>query len=291
MNWSDFEKLICPTKNNCNYQRLSCENGHVTLYTKNEDISVMYFGFLSGQMNTLIPLILEHAKKNNIKKIIGPIDGNSWNNYRFQNDINILEKYPGQPTYEKSDLEIFLQNGFKVFENYESIELNSLQDIKDVVAPFGELINDDLVFSKIPKDFFKTHGHQFQNLLNDIFSENVGFSQLTDSESEYITAMTANMLNPDFTFVAFNKENEAVGFLMNFFKDGILYFKTLGFRKDSRHQGLSTLSMLSYFVNEIGNHKIYKVIVCLMRSGNFPSLFSQDYVAKKNNYVLIHKEL
>ena len=129
LNWQMFQEKIFIHKPDLNSELLAIDHQNQIgiYYQKNE--TDLFFGFIEStsdeNLKSLIVQIEKFAKINNFKKVIGPIDGATWNNYRFQFKIAVPNAYYGQPTYSKKICDVFLQSGFVVSEMYETIEIKN----------------------------------------------------------------------------------------------------------------------------------------------------------------------
>ena len=100
------------------YEIVSSNDTNVTLINKNNGL--FYFGFL--EVNDLLDLknvINKLKNKCSGKKLIGPIDGNTFYNYRFAINNFDWHLYP-DCLNTKEEYEMFINNGFKIKQEYSS---------------------------------------------------------------------------------------------------------------------------------------------------------------------------
>lgn len=297
VDWQTFCSQIVPSKNEylTHLIHMNADNQLGLFYKKNE--TTLFFGFLkSSNDENLIKMIFEmdqYAHRNSFQKIIGPIDGATWNNYRFQFETPI-SSYPGQPRYAKKICDVFLRSDFKISEIYESVQIKSLDDLQKELSAFANIELPGLRFEKPTPKLLTNKSGEFVNILNEIFVGNYQYEKISAVENQLILAAVEKLINYDLSLVALNQKNEIVGFMLNYVINDTLYIKTIGFKNEYRNQGLSVFKMLeTLFVNLKlnANYKITKCIVCLMKKDNFPSLISRFFKEEKNEYVLLEKSI
>lgn len=294
MKWTDYKKYILNFSEDFNFHEFqSKQQGQlIGFYKKNS--STLYFGFIENTSDEcLIDFITQlqnFAQENNLKKIIGPIDGNTWNNYRFQDQIEISIPYSGQPSYTSHQKNIFIKNGFIIKEKYETLKLKNISALKSQIIPFYELKPKNLKYAPMTLAILNESQKDITNLLNEIFESNIGYHKISSQESEIIISGLSRLLHPDYSYVAYSEQQKIVGFLMCFKKDSDLFIKTIGFTNKERHQGLSALSLIAHLFKNSPLDPIQNFYVCLMRENNFPSLISSEFLDQKNTYVLLEKD-
>ncbi len=289
-----FQEKIFIHKPDLNSELLAIDHQNQIgiFFQKNE--TDLYFGFIEStsdeNLKSLIVQIEKFAKKNNFKKVIGPIDGATWNNYRFQFKIAVPNAYYGQPTYSKKICDVFLQSGFVVSEMYETIEIKNLGFIKTQLATFSSIPLAAIKFLQPTVQMLIECQSQFHTILNGIFKENLAYTEISSNESRIIFTTIQNTINYDLSLIAFNSENKIVGFMFNYLKGSTLYIKTIGFVTEYRNQGLSVFKMLNYFFMSLDHtHSFDTVVLCLMKKNNFPSLVASGINQHSNEYVLLEK--
>lgn len=296
VDWESFKKNIFSHKANLGYQLLEidADNQIGVFYEKKS--TTLYFGFIRKSnfenLEKLISLLDKFAGQNHFQKVIGPIDGATWNNYRFQSKIEISQSYLGQPSYEPEMVHLFLNQGFKVSEIYETIQIDQIKKVENSLTSFRNISLPQIRFVRPTSAILDTHKVEIHHLLNGIFSENLEFHKISNEEIELVFSQIKKMINYDVSVLAFNDKNEIVGFMLNYLVGDTLFFKTIGFLKDYRFQGLSIFKMLNFLFDQIledSKLNLDKAIICLMKKGNFPSLISSDSVSQKNQYVLLEK--
>lgn len=296
VDWESFKKNIFSHKVNLDYQLLEIDHDNQIGVFYEKKSTTLYFGFIrnsnSENLEKLISDLDNFAHQNRFLKVVGPIDGATWNNYRFQSQIEISQSYLGQPSYEPKMMQMFLKHGFRVSEVYETIQIDQIKQVEQSLNSFRDIPLPQIRFVRPTSMMLETHKIEIHHLLNGIFSDNLEFHKISNEEIELVFSHIKKMINYDVSVLAFNDKNQIVGFMLNYIVADTLFFKTIGFLKEYRFQGLSIFKMLNFLFDQI--HKdskldLHKAIICLMKKGNFPSLISSDSVSQKNQYVLLEK--
>ncbi len=298
LDWKVFTQEIAPSKADIVIDFVQIDSDHQLGLFHHQTQKILYFGFIQcasiSQLPSLIQAIEDIANRRGCKKIIGPIDGATWANYRFQSSIQIQNKYPGQPTYSADWANIFLKYNYKVSETYETVQIDQIEQARQELLTFKEIELPDLQFIKPTKEYVTSHVSQFQQVLNEVFTENYQFSEMTITETKILFSNLLNLINYDFSLVIIDKNNEIVGFMLNYTIDDTLYLKTIGIKKLFRYQGLTVFKMLETILGskELSYQgRIKNIVICLMKKDNFPSLLAKYFNGQKNEYVLLEKTL
>ncbi len=296
VNWQIFVEKILPQKPSYRAEliQIDDENQIGVFYDINE--SSLYFGFIrNSDQQTLSALILmldDCARKNSKTQIIGPIDGATWGNYRFQWQTELPLLYSGQPTYTRKNCDQFMNSGYEICERYETVQIAHIQKVEQDLQMFKKNTITDLKFEKPTSAMFAENRIELLTLLNEIFAENFQYSQMTDVELQIVFLGIQKFINYDLSLVARNSQNQIVGFMLNATSEQALFLKTIGFKKEYRHQGLSVFKIMEQLFTNIANQtefKMQQIIICLMKKNNFPSLISAYLTEHKNEYVLLRK--
>jgi hypothetical protein len=294
LEWQYFHEKVFSQKPNISSELISLnhENQIGIFFQKND--TTLYFGFLiwsdDASLNELIILLEQFAKLKKMNKIVGPIDGATWNNYRFQYKIEILKPYSGQPKYSRKACDIFLNQAYQISEKYHTVEIKKLELVKKQLSQFEGIIIDNLTFVQPTAHILTNHKDQFQNILNQTFKDNHAYSEISSEENIRIFQFVKENISYQYSVLALNSENQIVGFMLNYTSGSTLFIKTIGFLPEYRNQGLSVFKMLNYLFQNLNSEiHIESAILCLMRKNNFPSLLSNEIHCSENEYVLLEK--
>ncbi len=298
VNWQIFVEKILPQKPSYHAELIQIDDENQIGIFSDVSESVLYFGFVKHTdqqtLSTLISMMDDFARKNSKTQIVGPIDGATWGNYRFQWQIELPLLYSGQPTYSRKSCDQFISSGYNICEKYETVQIQNIEKIEQDLQLFKKNTLSDLKFEKPTVSIFTENRLELLALLNEIFSENFQYTQMSDIEMHIILSGIQKFINYDLSLVARNSQNQIVGFMLNATREQTLFLKTIGFKKEYRHQGLSVFKMMEQLFKNIANQtefQMQEIIICLMKKNNFPSLVSAYLTERKNEYVLLQKIL
>lgn len=289
----------------------------VGVFPLHEDIA--YFGFWETAHNPDLNLkafeLLENdARKKQRNAIIGPINFNTYHQYRLRFGVqpswSYFDREPINPSYYPS---LLGKNGFKTKVTFESRMIKK-EHIKDVYIDKELLLNE---ISKIPFNFIPLnlanwikYEKQIFKLIEAIFSENPFFKSISFEQFKlYYNEPFAKKLCPHSSVIFQDKETgelasisichpnythsqiEKPEFNRDFkdLKQKILLVKTVGVHPNYRKRGLMNF-MGAYGMLSFQNHYT-EVIFCLMRSDNHSLHFTDNLKYEVANYALYEKDL
>ena len=254
--------------------------GRIAVYLNDhyKNIGVAFLGaYECIEDRTVTHLLLSKAIKIldelNIKKVFGPIDGSTWNNYRFKENNNqhfFME--PNQPNWYPKQWEDF---GFKNFQSYQSRILDLPTFKTDHVQGLREELEEkNITFRKLDLNdldneltvLIKFNENAFRNAVLYSPADKAAFIK------NYKTILA--LADQDLILLA-EYEKELVGFIFMLpdFNDPqkeTCVLKTLAKKKGKRFNKLGWF--LSHNAQLIAKNKGYKkVIHALMVDGN-PSI-------------------
>ena len=166
--------------------------------------------------NLLLAKAEELANEHGAKHLIGPMNGSTWESYRFrcktENPPFFLE--PNNPDYYS---ELFENFGFKVLSNYSSYIFNEIEATPTKIAKREQQLTeqgisiqaiDPLNYERDVCDLFKLSLACFAN--NYLYS--------TTNWEQFAAKYKAigPFTNPQETLIARNSQNEAIAFLFTF---------------------------------------------------------------------------
>ena len=221
--------------------------------------------------------LLERAifelKKINIKKIFGPIDGSTWNSYRFKdNKSEIFFTEPTQPLWYPQQWKKF---GFEEFQSYQSRILDLHTFKTDHIQGLREELEEkNITFRKLNLSDLENELAILINFNENAFRNAVLYSPADKAAfiKNYKTILA--LADQDLILLA-EYEKELVGFIFMLpdFNDPqkeTCVLKTLAKKKGKRFNKLGWF--LSHNAQLIAKNKGYKkVIHALMVDGN-PSI-------------------
>ena len=186
------------------FKVISYNGSSVTLIKKQE---CYYFGFVHNINKEIFPFIDEYAKSNNIKRLLGPINNNTWYSYRFSLDNFDFNLYP-DCNNDENTVRLFYENGYNIVQyyssslatiNYKIWDRCKRSDIKyDVIIKSG---NDAYLYLD---DLYKVARKAFR--LADYYEE-INLDKFKD-----IYIKNISLCNPDLIMIFDNKELVAFNF-------------------------------------------------------------------------------
>jgi len=188
--------------------------------------------------------------------LIGPMEGSTWNNYRFS-DHNNIPNFFMEPYHHEYYPELFKEFGFSVIADYVSNldtevtvmtkEIEAIEtEYKKAGARFRNLNMDDL-----EEDLFKIAAFS-----NEAFQNNFLFTPIEPSEFVAKYVKLKDLFNPELVFIVEDEKEiiQAISFTIkdyNFSVGNSLIIKTLARRNNSPFKGIG------YFLG----HKTYQIAV------------------------------
>lgn len=254
-------------------------------------------------------LLLARAEKwlhdRGVKRAIGPMDFNSWFQYRFKlrpKEGHAAVDHPWEPTSPDIHLEVFAQSGFS-----ESIRFSSFffevsgREIWD--AYIARLSSDH---SRVLDEGFQIRGlkwgtelisdlkHIF-SLSNAAFPNNPMFEEIPFEIFSSMTMASSTNMNGGGSRICFTKNGEAAAFLFAFVSGNTVVYKTVAVHPQFQAIGIGNALTfeLCEFCRELD---VRKSVGALIRSGNNSELigrgFSKFAVSSgQHEYILMQKEI
>lgn len=248
-------------------------------------------------------------KNKGCKTVVGPINGNTWNNYRFNMTAD-YPIYPGQP-YQPMYYPTFWKNsGFEPVLNYvtevppkSAMQPMSEAELTAILASY-QFKALSLTPEIAAKYFEKLHA--FYHLC---FANNPLFHPISLKEYQLINDRTAAVLSPPHSFLVLDANDEVAGIFLSFidyyylnykdtpgvpaeYKTHKLVIKTLAVHPDYRNKQLGTL-MINYIHNVAYKTGYEQVIHASMYVDNISAKKGKEKFQTEilRTYSLLQKEL
>jgi len=166
----------------------------------------------------LLNFICFEAKKIGAEYIIGPMNGSTWDNYRFSQHHNFPNFFL-EPYHHLYYNDHFLNSGLEIISNYYSSIDNSF------IFNQPEVLKREKEFEQLGVTFRNINLADFENELIKLYKFNSlvfksNFLYTPISEATFINKYkaTKNVLNPDFVIIAEDETNNIIGYFL-FFTD------------------------------------------------------------------------
>ncbi len=224
---------------------------------------------------------LKLARAKGYSYIIGPMEGSTWNNYRF----SLHNNYPNffmEPYHHDYYPSLFEEFGFKQMASYRSNSDNELDyDAADIDAFEQAYKQKGAIFRHLSLDDFETELVKIAQFNNAAFSENFLFTPISEKVFVEKYSRYKPYLNPDLIWIVEDQNNQiqALSFSINDHfntEHKTLIVKTLARRKESPFKGIGGyLAQKTYqLANEMGYEQ---VIHALMIDTNASVGLSEKY--------------
>lgn len=163
--------------------------------------------------NTLLQQVVKDAAKLGAKFLIGPMNGSTWDDYRFsthhQHPNFLLEPYH-QLYYNDQ----FVQFGFRPIANYISnIDHSLVHDHPSVLKTEKELMAKGIVIRSIDMGNYEAELKKLYPFICSSFQTNFLYTQVSEESfvSKYKEA--AAIIDPEFVLIAEDQHKEIIGFI------------------------------------------------------------------------------
>ncbi len=258
--------------------------GRVAVFCFPNELEGVIGWYECSNSSTMSKILLEEAtvfcKNEGCKKITGPINGSTWNNYRFNKTAEspLLPGEPYQPLYY---IQQWLNFGFTESTTYQSdiapkdlFEPMTLTEGKQLAQQFN--LSIDYYPSNPTKEFI----NQMYTFYNECFSPNPFFKSIEKSEFESLTGKLALILDDKHSLLVKDRENNPIAVILsykdvyyNLFKSNKiknkehesnrLFIKTIATHPKWQGKQIGTLmvNLVHNLANETGFSDIYHLLM------------------------------
>ncbi len=297
----DPKHLLCGVLVESDGEYLARAVCYLNPYHKIEDVQYVAVGYVYCEdefktFQMLSNAISEVAKKNGVNKVLGPMDGSTWNAYRLvtskQENPFLLE--PVTPPYLSY---FFKQDGWGSLANYHSQYTDSLNDNWHKVLPKHEFfIHKGVQFSIFDKSKAAELFEALADFCNKAFSKNYLFSPIAKVDFVEKMMPVLPILSPEYTLLAKNKSGQIVGFIFAYEdllnkENKTLVIKTLARDADAKYSGLGAV-LLSKVIKCAKEKGFVAGIHALMLETNVSTQISINYDGNDyRQYTLFSKSV
>ncbi|MCP1222929.1 GNAT family N-acetyltransferase [Sebaldella sp. S0638] len=241
----------------------------------------------------LTEYMYKRAKEYRLEYLIGPLDGNTWQKYRFITGDNknpfFLEPY-NPPEWP----EIFMESGYEVIAEYYSVLVKEPEKKFRVSEKLKKMkFYSDLVIKKINKENFDKYINEIYDMSIESFKDNFLYSEI--SREDFISSYMKikDVMDCDFIYTAY-KSGKPAGFVFgipdyNEMSSGnkieTVILKTLAVNPEYQNFGLGTVLLEKF--HETAVEKGYKNIIhALIHKDNMSGKISGKYGEIMRTYHL-----
>ena len=241
--------------------------------------------------------ITMEAKKEGYKKIIGPMNGSTWESYRFAH-TSPDKSFLLEPQQETDYISLWETAGFETYASYYSSysihEQNQdwINEEKKLDAHFA---TKNLHVEKWKDNLSKEEWNQLAEFNNQAFRKNILFSPISNELFKKKYSQISQAVDTQFIYLV-KEESNLVGLLFAYpnLKDTTeksLILKTMARLPDSHLKGLGTWMALKFY-NEASRCGYRKIIHALMQTDNASTIRSNEFGGEIfRHYSLYQKEL
>jgi hypothetical protein len=246
--------------------------------------------------NSLLNFIIHEAKNLNAAFLIGPMNGSTWENYRFSlnNNFDNFLLEPRHPVYYNQQ---FLSSGFEPIAYYSSRKNTSFFcNNKEVLQKEEKLINSDVKIRNIDIKNFDKELESLYSFMCSAFSNNFLFTPISKDIFINKYLQFEAIINPEFVLIAQDENEAVIGFVFCYDdvlnrKEKSLVIKTLARDRSERWSGLGAV-----MANRVISHakmRGYESIIhaFMLDDGNSSETSEQFFGTVYKKYVLYGLEL
>ena len=220
----------------------------------------------------LIEEAMAYFKTKSINKVIGPLNGSTWNSYRFR-DVTNNPHFFSETVHKSYYPALFKQAGFTEYANY----ISNISELPDQGFEYTLPLNYSL--RKINLDDYENELKKVFPFFDQSFQNSLFYNPITEDEF-VIKYLNYKPYLKDY-LIWFLEENEEVIAVMfglhNHFDptNQSAIIKTLARNPDSKYKGIGDL-LMKYFYNQLLGNGYKKVIHAFMRYDNIGALKTSD---------------
>jgi len=231
--------------------------------------------------NQLLSHSVELAKEKEYQFIIGPMEGSTWNNYRFSHH-NKSPNFFMEPFHHEYYASFFEDFGFKSIADYISNLDTEISFEEGTIAKFEKIYKDKgAIFRNLDLSNLEDELRKIARFNNDAFSKNFLFTPISEDDFVKKYIQYKDYFNPDLIWIV-EDENAQIQALSFSIKDYLnqqeesLIIKSLARRSNSPYRGIG--AYLIHKTYQLAKEQGYKSIVhALMLKDNVSVNISEKY--------------
>jgi len=161
----------------------------------------------------LLAEIMQESKKMGAAYLIGPMNGSTWDNYRFSSH----HQYPNfllEPYHHLYYNQQFINAGFEELASYNtSIDRNVICDHPEILKREAFFIAQDIRFRTIDLENYELELKKLYPFISNAFSSNFLYSPISwESFQEKYTA-AAKIINPEYVMLAEDSDGQVLSLI------------------------------------------------------------------------------
>lgn len=261
------------------------------------DKKTLLFGNIECVNNILVfeKLITEaeqYACKNGYDKLLGPINGNTWGEYRLpltNGGRQFVTDLP-QPLYYA---EYLLKNKFEIVQRYytqqsELVHQNTDEGLQQ------KFRRQDISIRTINLHDYDNELQKLYPFCANAFSGNIYYSPISADEFTKNLKKLQPLIDPEFVMIADNRERQIVALLLclpDVYNSKQIIMKTMARKDDPNLKGLMT-HLINLFINRAVAAGYTRLLHAFYHEKNRSGLLSEKYNGQPfKSYALFQKKI
>ena len=247
----------------------------------------------------IIDFCKQKAKKLNTEFLIAPMNGSTWNEYRFLSfdakmtlEESLKNAFLLEPIHQLYYNQQFLNAGFEPISTYFSlIDKQMNYGNSETLRQQQRLEDENISIRKINLENFETELENLFPFVSSLFEQNFLYTPISLESFKEKYLPIKQLINPDYVLIAEHKKNnksEIVGFIFcypNIYSSiscqKQLICKTIGRNQDDFYKGLG--HVMTYKVAEQAKKNGFSAFIhAFMIENSLSSELSQNFA--KDNY-------
>ncbi len=219
----------------------------------------------------LLGFARQEAQKTGAEFLIGPMEGSTWNNYRFSN-YNYHPNFFLEPYHHTHYNQHFIDNGFACIAEYESTLAPKFSiNTSKVNALEKDLKSKGLTFRKLDITNIDTELLKLAYFSNEAFKENFLYTPINPNVFVEKYKKIIPFINPEYVWMAEESNGNLVG--VHFCYDSkyqhqkTLVIKSLARSKNKNYNGLGNY-LAAKLINKAFNDGYEYMIYAFMQKNN-----------------------
>lgn len=273
------ERILCEN----NYEIISNNDTNITLIRKNDHL--YYFGFLNiGSNDDLKIVINKMIKRVNDCRIIGPIDGNTYYSYRMAIDSFDWILYPDIKN-SKEQFEIFINNGFKIKQQYSSTLANINEKI--YLRSKKYKLTEEYSVKVVEGNECYNYVNQLYDVAVESFNKADYYEKINQKDFEELYLENLKLCVPDLVLIYYKKELIAFNFSYEDLEKRFYVSKTTAIKPNFQNSNI--LMTLIYYSYQLMINKGYKQVLYHFQNDRTKTLqaIHKGYGIKTKKYALL----
>lgn len=271
---------------------MACVIDNVNLRFENEKTACIAFYECienSEASHTLLYAICDYCKKQGYKHLVGPLNGSTWNSYRFATET-ITDSFISEHFHKSYYINQFEQFGFNIIAEYITRIDKNLS-----IPQASTIVNKDILFRTLDVENYETEIKKIFAFCTEVFQNNFLYTAIDEATFLKKYRALKGLIKPEFVLIA-EHNGEIVGLILalhDFYhkQEKRLIIKTLARKSGVYYVGIA--QELTGRLVKTTIEKNYKSILhAFMHQSNASTKISKKFSGKPfRTYKLFKKEL